>query len=181
MKLVLTIVVAGILSLVGLAAWAEGETNPAALAKALPQATVTLDQALKASEREGQPISAKYEIEDGALQLSVYTMKGAGFSEVIVDHKAGGIAKSEKITEGDDLKAAQTQSAAMARPSSRSMPPSAAPSRPMPAIAPWRSCRRSMADGRCHDHPDEGSGGEEGDREAGLRLRARRGEMPCNQ
>src|SRR5260221_172799 len=90
MKLAFTIVVAAILSLVGLTAWAEGEMNPAALAKALPQATVTLDQALKASERQGQPISAKYEIEDGALQLSVYTIKDTAFSEVIVDHKAGG-------------------------------------------------------------------------------------------
>jgi hypothetical protein len=115
MKLALGIAAAAILSLVGSSSWAEGGMNPAELAKALPQASVSLDQALKASEREGKPISAKYEIENGALQLSVYTMKGSGFSEVIVDHKSGGIAKSEKITEGDDLKAAQMQSAAMTK------------------------------------------------------------------
>lgn len=115
MKLALGIFAAAILSLVGSPSWAEGGMNPAELAKALPQATITLDQALKTSERDGKPISAKYEIENGALQLSVYTMKDTGFSEVIVDHKSGGIVKSEKITEGDDLKAAQMQSAAMAK------------------------------------------------------------------
>src|SRR5260370_27161042 len=120
MKFALSIVVAAVLSfaglpLIGSSSWAEEGTSPAALAKALPQASVTLDQALKASAREGTPISAKYEIENGALQLSVYTMKGAKFIEVIVDHKSGAIAKSEMITDGDDMKAAQIQSAAMAK------------------------------------------------------------------
>src|SRR5216683_6792515 len=120
MKLALSIVVAAILSFVGpsflgSSSWAEGETSPAALAKALPQASVSLDQALKASAREGTPISAKFEIENGALQLSVYTMKGAKFSEVIVDHKSGAIKKSEPITDANDMKAAQAQSAAMAK------------------------------------------------------------------
>lgn len=115
MRLALIIAVAGILSLPGPSSWAEDEMNPAALAKALPQASVSLDQALKTSEREGKPISAKYEIENGALQLSVYTMKGAQFSEVVVDHKSGAVAKSEPITDADDLKAAQSQSAAMTK------------------------------------------------------------------
>ncbi len=93
----------------------RAEDNSAALAKALPQANVSLDQGLKASEREGKPISAKYEIENGALQLSVYTMKGDQFSEVIVDHSSGSIKKAEPITDADDMKAAQEQSAAMAK------------------------------------------------------------------
>ena len=50
-----------------------------------------LDQGLKASEREGKPISGKYQIADGALQLSVYTIKGNQLSEVIDDHKTGAI------------------------------------------------------------------------------------------
>lgn len=115
MRLVLSIAVAGILSLIGSSSWAEGGMDAAALAKALPQAAVSLDQALKASEPEGTPISAKYEIENGTLQLSVYTMKGAKFSEVIVDHKSGAIAKSEPITDADDMNAAQMQSAAIAK------------------------------------------------------------------
>jgi hypothetical protein len=93
----------------------EGKQDPAALAKALAEARVTLDQGLRASEREGKPISGKYELEDGALQLSVYTAKANQFSEVIVDHQSGKVAKSEAITEGDDLKDAREQSAAMAK------------------------------------------------------------------
>jgi len=61
--------------------------------------SVSLDQGLKASEREGKPISGKFEIADGALQLSVYTMKGDQFAEVIVDHKSGSVKKSEPITD----------------------------------------------------------------------------------
>jgi hypothetical protein len=104
-----------ILVFAGLSACAEDETDPAALAKLLPQATISLDQGMKASMREGKPISAKYEIEDGALQLSVYTMKGAQFSEVIVDHKSGSVKKVEPLTEADDMKDAQDQSVAMAK------------------------------------------------------------------
>jgi hypothetical protein len=94
---------------------ARAEDNPAALAKALPEASVSLDQGLKASEREGKPISGKFELEDGALQLSVYTMKGDQFSEVIVDHKTGAIKQAENITDADDLKNAKEQGQAMAK------------------------------------------------------------------
>ena len=92
----------------------RAQENPGALAKALGEASVSLDQGLKASESEGKPISGKYELEDGALQLSVYTTKGDQFSEVIVDYKTGAIKKAEKITDPDDLKDAKEQSEAMA-------------------------------------------------------------------
>ena len=95
-------------------AWAEGG-DPAALAAAMKDATATLQGGLKASEREGTPISAKFEIEDGKLQLSVYTLKGNDFMEVVADPKTGAIAKAEKITDADDLKAATSQRAAMAK------------------------------------------------------------------
>jgi hypothetical protein len=74
-----------------------------------------LDQGLKASEREGKPISGKYEIDDGALQLSVYTMKGDQFTEVIVDHKSGSIKKADPTTDADDLKVAKGQSEAIGK------------------------------------------------------------------
>jgi uncharacterized membrane protein YkoI len=61
----------------------------------------------------GQPISAKLELEDGKLQLSVYTQKGGAFSEVAVDHDTGSINQTEVITTGEDLEAAKTQSQAM--------------------------------------------------------------------
>jgi hypothetical protein len=54
-------------------------------------------------------------VEDGKLQLSVYTAKGDSFSEVIVNHKTGKVAKAEPITGGDDLTAAKAQSEAMSK------------------------------------------------------------------
>jgi hypothetical protein len=103
------------LSGVGMApAWAEGG-DPTALAAAMKDATATLQAGLSASEPQGAPISAKFEIEDGKLQLSVYTMKGNDFMEAVADPKTGAIAKVEKITDADDLKAATMQKAAMVR------------------------------------------------------------------
>jgi hypothetical protein len=99
----------------GISARAGDEDNPAALAKALSEASISLDQGLSASEGAGKPISGKFELDDGALQLSVYTMKGDQFAEVIVDHKSGSLKKSEPITEGDDLKAAKEQGKAMGK------------------------------------------------------------------
>ena len=96
-------------------AWAADEKEQAELAKALKDAKLPLERGLSASAKEGKPISAKYEVEDGKLQLSVYTMKGDKFSEVIVDHKTGKVAKSESITSGDDLTHAKAQSEAMAK------------------------------------------------------------------
>lgn len=84
------------------------------LASALKDTTASLQDGLKASEREGKPISAKFEIEHNALQLSVYTLKGGNFMEVVADPKTGAIAKSEEITDTDDLKDAEAQKAAMA-------------------------------------------------------------------
>jgi uncharacterized membrane protein YkoI len=97
--------------------WAQtpADKEHAELAKALKDAKLPLERGLTASAKEGKPISAKYEVEDGKLQLSVYTMKGNNFSEVIVDHKTGKIAKTEPINQGDDLSHAKAQSEAMAK------------------------------------------------------------------
>ena len=91
------------------------EANAAALAAAMKNASATLQGGLKASEAQGTPISAKFEIEDGKLQLSVYTMKGNDFMEVVADPATGAIAKAEKITDAGDLKEAAEQKAAMAK------------------------------------------------------------------
>src|SRR5437667_11975778 len=90
-------------------AWAQKDEakEHAELAKAMKDAKVSLEKGLSVSAHEGKPISAKYEVEDGKLQLSVYTMKGGKFSEVIVDHKTGQVAKAEPITSSDDLTAAK--------------------------------------------------------------------------
>ena len=70
----------------------------AKLADAVKHAKVSLDAGLKASEREGKPISGKFELDEGKLQLSVYTEKARKFYEVVVDHTSGKIAKTEEIT-----------------------------------------------------------------------------------
>ena len=113
-RIILAALTAGALGLAGLPSFAA-EEDSAALAKAVAQAKLPLERGLEASAREGKPISGKYEIEDGALQLSVYTMKGRQFSEVIVDHNSGTIKKTEKITDADDLKDAKEQSQALAK------------------------------------------------------------------
>ena len=100
----------------GMFASARGEEkDQAVLARALQPAKTTLEAGLKASEREGKPISAKFEIEHGKLQLSVYTTKGDGFAEAVLDPATGAIVKAEKITDDDDLKEAKAQSAAMSK------------------------------------------------------------------
>jgi len=71
-----------IAAFVPLPAWTEAdEQDGAALVRALGDTKATLENGLKASEQKGRPISAKFEIDDGRLQLSVYTMQGDGFSE----------------------------------------------------------------------------------------------------
>jgi peptidase YpeB-like protein len=104
----------GFFGAAAVSAWAEGG-DEAALAAAMKNASATLQGGLKASEAQGTPISAKFEIEDGKLQLSVYTMKGSDFMEVVADPNTGTIAKAEKITDAGDLKEAAEQKAAMAK------------------------------------------------------------------
>ena len=87
----------------------------AAMAAALKDINFTLQDALKASEKEGQPVSAQFEIDDGKLQISVYASKGEEFVEVIADPKTAAIMKSEKITDDDELSDAADQKAAMAK------------------------------------------------------------------
>src|SRR5438067_6904932 len=94
----------------GLSASAEEKSD---LAANMKHAKVSLERGIAASKAKGPPISAKYEVENGKLQLSVYTAKGDAFSEVIVDHKTGKVAKAEPITGGDDLTGAKSHNEAI--------------------------------------------------------------------
>ncbi len=89
--------------------------NQTTLAKALMGARVSLERGLAASASHGQAISAEFEMEEGKLQLSVYTLKDGKYFEVIVDHNSGTVVKAEPITEDEDYTAARSQSAAMAK------------------------------------------------------------------
>jgi hypothetical protein len=97
------------------AAGADEGSERAAVAKQLPSAKITLQQGMTASESRGQPISGKFEVDEGHFQLSVYTAKGVALEEVVVDYTTGKIAKAEPLDEADDVAAAKKQVAAMAR------------------------------------------------------------------
>lgn len=92
----------------------EDDEGRDAVVRGMRFAKVSLQQGLAASEQEGQPISGKFEIDRGKFQLSVYTSKNGKFSEVLVDYGTGQVEKVEPITNGEDLAAAQSRSAAMA-------------------------------------------------------------------
>ncbi len=94
--------------------WSQ-DNGRAKLAKAVTEAKVSLEQGLSASAQVGKPISAKFEIEDGELQLSVYTAKGDTFSEVLVDPNTGKVARTEPTTSGQDFTAAKAQNEAMSK------------------------------------------------------------------
>jgi hypothetical protein len=73
-----------------------------------------LQDGVRAGATRGLPLSGKYELEDGVLQLSVYTTDGQTFHEVIVDHTTGAVTKSDALSKPDDVRAAQDQVVAMA-------------------------------------------------------------------
>src|SRR6266542_6351655 len=75
----------------------EQEGNQAAVAKAALSARVSLARGLAASASHGQAISAKFEMEESKLQLSVYTATGGKFFEVVVDPSSGAVVKTEPI------------------------------------------------------------------------------------
>jgi len=90
-------------------------SNQHTLIKSLGSAKVSLQQGLTAAQQHGQPISGKFEVEDGKFQLSVYVANKEQFSELFVDYNTGKIVKSEPITQSGDLDAAKTQSAALTK------------------------------------------------------------------
>jgi hypothetical protein len=106
---------AAVLAAVAVAFWAipvgaaMSDKEKADLAPVVTAAKVTLEQGLATSKKNGKPVSAKFEIENGKPQLSVYVVKdGNKYSEVVVDHNSGEIAKADPIS-GDDLAAAKKQ------------------------------------------------------------------------
>jgi hypothetical protein len=108
----LVVIISLILVLGSPAARADAKDD-AVLLKALDGLQVTLEDGLKASEVAGQPISAKFEIEGGRLQLSIYTASNDGFREALISTSTGVLMSAEKITDTDDLADAGAQTEAM--------------------------------------------------------------------
>lgn len=119
---VVAVILASLIGTLGYLAWAEkdderegGEADPAALAAAVAGATVSLGRGLVLAEGQGTPVSAKFEGEDQAFQLSIYVLAGTALSEMVVDPQTGRVVKVESITGGDDLRAAKGHANAMSK------------------------------------------------------------------
>jgi len=102
-----------LLLLFGIAGGRAEGTNDAALVKALEATQVTLEDGLKTSEAVGVPISAKFEIENGRLQLSVYAVAGDEYKEIVISPGTGVLMSAQKITDNEDLADATAQKKAM--------------------------------------------------------------------
>ena len=72
-----------------------------------------MQRGLTISKAQGTPISAKFEIDNGKLQLKIYTMKGYDFKEVVADPKTGAVTKVEEISDAMDLNEAIEQKTAV--------------------------------------------------------------------
>jgi hypothetical protein len=91
----------------------DEEPDPVILGIALSDTSMTLQKGLAASEPHGKPISAKFEVADKDVELSVYTATATGFVETTVNAKTGAVVSAEPITDADDLTHASAQKAAM--------------------------------------------------------------------
>src|SRR5205814_5728210 len=109
-KLVIGLTAAVSLVAVSLSSRADEEFL-ATVIRELPQAAVSLQQAVKTSESEGNPISAEFDVEDGELQISVYTSQGEQFDEVTIDPKSGSIKSAKPLSDAKEINDAQAQSA----------------------------------------------------------------------
>ena len=108
------LVVAGISILTSAPCRAQDD-DFAAVAKALPEATLSIGQALKLSEPTGKPISAGYEIQRDTLLLSIVTMKDDQFSEVVINAKSGSLEQVEPLADPDEIDHTRDQRAALVK------------------------------------------------------------------
>jgi hypothetical protein len=91
------------------------EKDTAALAAGMKEVQATVEQGLASAGKSGRPISAKFELDDGEVQLSVYVENSMGFREVLANPHTGIAVGATLLTDEGDLKDAQEQSAAMAK------------------------------------------------------------------
>jgi hypothetical protein len=87
------------------------------LATAIKNVRGTLEDGLKASERVGKPISAKFAVDHGAVHLSLSIAKHDGFSEVILYPAIRMVTEIVEVTDAAKIKIAMEQNLAMERTS----------------------------------------------------------------
>jgi hypothetical protein len=104
-----------LMGLPGLALAQDGDEqpDPVVLAIALSDAHTTLEKAIVASEPYGTPVSARFDMSSGDLQLSVYTSLKDGFAEVVANTDTGAVTSVKRISASESLSKASAQKAAM--------------------------------------------------------------------
>jgi len=93
----------------------DEEPDPVIFRIALADSPVTLQAGMAAGAHQGRPVSARFEMPDGDLQLAVFTATRSGFVETILDPKGGVVISTAQVTDADDLAEAIAQKAAMER------------------------------------------------------------------
>ena len=92
---------------------ADVDQGRGAFAAALKNVKGTLEGGLKAAERVGRPVSARFVLEDGILQLSLWIVKDDGISEFNLYPAIRAINEVVDITDPDKIKAATAQKLAI--------------------------------------------------------------------
>ena len=95
------------------AAMAGDIEDHAALASAFEHVKGTLENGLKASERVGKPISAKFSVENGTLQLSIWVASNDGFAEFLLYPAIRMVTETLEVTDPQKLEVATAQKLAM--------------------------------------------------------------------
>ena len=111
---------ASLIGIVGLSSIGQAgdiDANNQLLAAELKNVRGTLEDALKASEWLGKPISAKFAVERGVVHLSISIAKHDGFSEVVLYPAIRMINEIVEVTDNAELKIAVEQKLAMERAS----------------------------------------------------------------
>ncbi len=90
----------------------DDQPDPVALWAALEDAGVTLERGLSVGGERGHPVSARFDIADGELQLVVWIATIDGFLQVLVDPNTAAIVWAGPINASDDLADAMAQKAA---------------------------------------------------------------------
>jgi len=103
------------LSSIGVAGDIDG--NRQLLATTIKNVRGTLEDGLKASERLGKPISAKFAVERGVVYLAISIAKNDSFSEFILYPTIRIVTEIVKVTDAAELKIAVERKLAMERAS----------------------------------------------------------------
>jgi hypothetical protein len=93
----------------------DEQPDPVALWAALEDAGTALEAGLIAAEQRGRPVSARFDMEDGDLELVVDIATDDGLYQMAVDPNIAAVLWAERISSSDDLADATAQKAAIER------------------------------------------------------------------